>query len=66
MKAPYMMLTLLILRPFAPSKDIEVFLRPLVDELKELWNHHQRIEVQVAGNTEDPLSDLGNAVVRGK
>ena len=31
------MLTILIPGPKAPSKDIDVYLRPLVDELKELW-----------------------------
>ena len=35
-KDPYKMLTLLIPGPNAPKKDIDVFLRPLVDELKEL------------------------------
>ncbi|XP_021811122.1 uncharacterized protein LOC110754366 [Prunus avium] len=37
MKAQYSMMTLLIPGPKAPSKDIDVYLRPLVDELKELW-----------------------------
>ena len=32
------MLTLLIFSPNALGKDIDVFLKPLVDELKELWN----------------------------
>ena len=36
-KDPYKMLTLLIPGQNAPRKDIDVFLRPLVDELKELW-----------------------------
>ena len=31
------MLTLLIHGPKSPGKDMDVFLRPLVDELKELW-----------------------------
>ena len=31
------MLTLLIPGPKSPGKDMDVFLRPLVDELKELW-----------------------------
>ena len=31
-------MSLLILGPNAPRKDIDVFLRPLIDELKELWN----------------------------
>ena len=32
------MLTLLIPDPNAPGKDIDVFLRPIVNDLKELWN----------------------------
>ena len=36
-KDPYKMLTLLIPSPNALRKDIDVFLRPLVDDLKELW-----------------------------
>lgn len=31
------MLTLMIPSPQYPGKDMDVFLRPLVDELKELW-----------------------------
>lgn len=38
MKKPYTMMTLLIPRPTAPGKDLDVFLRPLIDELKELWD----------------------------
>lgn len=38
MKVPYLMLTLLIPGPTAPGKDIDVYLRLLIDELKELWN----------------------------
>ncbi|KAK1423448.1 hypothetical protein QVD17_18751 [Tagetes erecta] len=37
MKESSFMLTLLIPGPKSPGKDIDVFLRPLVDELKELW-----------------------------
>ncbi|XP_042941123.1 uncharacterized protein LOC122275881 [Carya illinoinensis] len=37
MKDPYFMLTCLIPGPKSPGNDIDVFLRPLVDELKELW-----------------------------
>ncbi|XP_041011471.1 uncharacterized protein LOC121255261 [Juglans microcarpa x Juglans regia] len=37
MKDPYTMLSLLIPGPKAPGNDIDVYLRPLVDELKELW-----------------------------
>ncbi|GJY48121.1 hypothetical protein Tco_0438077 [Tanacetum coccineum] len=31
------MLTLLILGPKSPGKDIDVYLRPLIDDLKDLW-----------------------------
>ena len=37
MKSSYLLLMLLIPGPIALGKDIDVFLRPLVDELKELW-----------------------------
>ncbi|KAL5573450.1 hypothetical protein UlMin_023047 [Ulmus minor] len=37
MKAEYLMLSLLIPGPQSPGKDMDVFLRPLIDELKELW-----------------------------
>ncbi|XXG53134.1 hypothetical protein AAC387_Pa03g1281 [Persea americana] len=37
MKDPFFMMSLLILGPQAPGKEIDVYLRPLVDELKELW-----------------------------
>nr|GFA57359.1 hypothetical protein [Tanacetum cinerariifolium] len=33
----YFMLTLLIPGPKSPSKDIDVYLRPLIDDLKVLW-----------------------------
>ncbi|KAL5544976.1 hypothetical protein UlMin_008760 [Ulmus minor] len=39
MKAEYLMLSLLIPGPQSPGKDMDVFLRPLIDELKELWVH---------------------------
>ncbi len=38
MKDPYMLLSLLIPRAKAPGNEIDVYLRPLVDDLKELWN----------------------------
>ena len=38
MKNPYMMLSLLIPGRKAPGNKIDVYLRPLVDDLKELWN----------------------------
>ena len=37
MKPKYVMLTLLILGTQSSKNDIDVFLRPLIDELKELW-----------------------------
>ncbi|XP_077248014.1 uncharacterized protein LOC143887729 [Tasmannia lanceolata] len=37
MKQPYMMLSLLIPGPSAPGNDIDVYLQPLIEELKELW-----------------------------
>jgi hypothetical protein len=37
MKSQFSMMTLLIPGPNAPGKDIDVYLRPLIDELKELW-----------------------------
>ena len=37
MKPKYLMLTLLIPSPQSPSKDMDVFLQPLIDELNELW-----------------------------
>ncbi|CAN1121606.1 hypothetical protein LINPERHAP2_LOCUS866 [Linum perenne] len=38
MKEPYLFLTLLIPGPSAPGKDIDVYMRPLIDELNELWS----------------------------
>ncbi|XP_042952270.1 uncharacterized protein LOC122289358 [Carya illinoinensis] len=37
MKDLYLMMSLLIPGPKAPGNDIDVFLRPLIDELRELW-----------------------------
>ncbi|KAH7850737.1 hypothetical protein Vadar_002263 [Vaccinium darrowii] len=37
MKQPYMMLSLLIDGPSSPGNNIDVYLRLVVDELKELW-----------------------------
>nr|GEY04550.1 hypothetical protein [Tanacetum cinerariifolium] len=37
MKESYFMLTLLIPGPKSPGKDIDVYLRPLIDDLKVLW-----------------------------
>ena len=32
------MMSLLVLGPRAPGKDMNVYLRPLIDELKDLWD----------------------------
>ncbi|XP_019260400.1 PREDICTED: uncharacterized protein LOC109238406 isoform X1 [Nicotiana attenuata] len=37
MKQPYMILSIIIDGPRAPGNDIDIYLRPLIDELKELW-----------------------------
>ncbi|KAK9951304.1 hypothetical protein M0R45_006758 [Rubus argutus] len=37
MKKPYLMLSLLIPGPTSPGNNIDVYLRPLLDELKCLW-----------------------------
>ncbi|XP_020097622.1 uncharacterized protein LOC109716524 [Ananas comosus] len=38
MKQPYFILSLLIPGPSAPGNDIDVYMQPLIDELKELWD----------------------------
>lgn len=38
MKEPFFLMSLLIPGPKAPGKDIDIYMRPLIDELKELWN----------------------------
>ncbi|XP_048444073.1 uncharacterized protein LOC125479085 [Pyrus x bretschneideri] len=37
MKQPNLLLSLLIPRPRSPGKEIDVYMRPLIDELNELW-----------------------------
>lgn len=37
MKQPYLMLSLLIPGPSSPKRNIDIYLEPLIDELKELW-----------------------------
>jgi hypothetical protein len=37
MKSKYTMLSLLILGPQSPGNNIDVYLQPLIEELKELW-----------------------------
>ena len=38
MKQPYLILSTLIDGPRGPGNNIDVYLQPLIDELKELWN----------------------------
>jgi len=38
MKSPNLLLSLLISGPTSPGNKIDVYLQPLVDDLKELWN----------------------------
>lgn len=38
MKPEYFMLSLLIPGPKSPSNNIDIYLEPMVDELKDLWN----------------------------
>ncbi|XP_019267386.1 PREDICTED: uncharacterized protein LOC109244707 [Nicotiana attenuata] len=37
MKSEYIMLSMIIPGPSSPGNDIDVYLRPLIEELKELW-----------------------------
>ncbi|XP_028087696.1 uncharacterized protein LOC114288392 [Camellia sinensis] len=39
MKEPYCMMSLLIPGRSAPGRDIDVYLQPLIEELKNLWEH---------------------------
>jgi hypothetical protein len=43
MKSPNLMLSLIIPGPSDPGKNIDVYLRPLVDDLKDLWNEGIRV-----------------------
>jgi hypothetical protein len=38
MTRPFMFLTMMISGPKNPGKKLDVFLRPLIDELKNLWS----------------------------
>jgi hypothetical protein len=42
-KRKYMMMPLLILGPHQPGNDIDVYLRPVVDELKQLWSNGVKV-----------------------
>nr|GFA59911.1 hypothetical protein [Tanacetum cinerariifolium] len=48
MKESYFMLTLLILGPKSPGKDIDVYLRPLIEDLKFLWDRKGVETINVA------------------
>jgi len=37
LKQPFWMMSMLILGPKSPGMNIDVYLQPLIDELKELW-----------------------------
>jgi len=37
MKKPYMFLSLLIPRPKAPKGNFDIYIQPLIEELKQLW-----------------------------
>lgn len=37
MRETSLMLTLLILGPKSPGKDIDIYLRPLIEDLKNIW-----------------------------
>ncbi|XP_028078125.1 uncharacterized protein LOC114279733 [Camellia sinensis] len=39
MKEPYLMMSMLIPGPSSPGRGIDVYLQPLVEELKNLWEH---------------------------
>lgn len=43
MKDPYMMMTLLILGVRSSGNEIDVYLEPLIVELKDMWNHSVRM-----------------------
>ena len=43
------MLMLLIPGPSSPAKDMDVFLRPLIDEMKQLWDEGVVVKDVVSG-----------------
>ena len=50
MKAEYCMLSLLILGPRSPGNEIDIYLQPLIEELKVLWD--LRVEAYDASNNQ--------------
>ncbi|KAH7846709.1 hypothetical protein Vadar_017271 [Vaccinium darrowii] len=51
MKEPFCFMSLLIPGPSAIERDIDVYLRPLIDELKELWENGVRTYDSSRGQT---------------
>ena len=39
MRKEYKFLTLMVLGPYSPGKYMDVYMRPLIDELHELWEN---------------------------
>ncbi|XP_019223546.1 PREDICTED: uncharacterized protein LOC109205295 [Nicotiana attenuata] len=50
MKNPYFMMTLLIPGPKCPGNDIDVYLQPMIVELKELWDGVETYDAQSKSN----------------
>ena len=78
MKRRFMMLTLLISGPKQPGNDIDVYLQPLIDDLKILWNgvdcfdKHKNESFTLRGvllwtiNDFPAYGNLSGSVVKGK
>ena len=47
MKVSYFMLSLLITGPHQLGNKIDIYLKPLVDELKELWEDGQKLRMPI-------------------
>ena len=43
MKRKYLMLSILIQEPKQPGNDIDVFLKPLMEDMVKLWNERVRV-----------------------
>ena len=52
MKESFFMMSLLIPGPQAPGKDMDIYLRPLIDEIKELWHD----DIHTCKTREIPIS----------
>ncbi|XP_057771180.1 uncharacterized protein LOC130990991 [Salvia miltiorrhiza] len=59
LKAPFFILSMLIPGPKSPGNDIDVFQEPLIDELKELWDHG----IETYDASTDSLFNLHAAVL---